>query len=758
MRLGTVSALAGAAVSQAAAAGGFITQLDYFATGFDESGAPLAVPSIDPSGVAWHGPSGHLFIVDSEINEVPEAFAAAGGNVFEISLTGETLWGVYDLTALANNEPTGIAFNAADGFFYVTNDDVKTLSRYSFDERGFAQDDVVNTLASAGASDPEDVAADPASGLLYVIDGMGRLIVVYSHGPGGFSLEETIDLAALNPPGEVPLDPEGIALDPETGDLFVVSDPEKTVYRYTRTGIFVERYDLAVLAPPVVAPQGLVFAPTSDPADDPGVEAIYLVDAGIDNNADPEERDGAVYEAFVGTPLNDAPIIELVPDQAVDEGATLALFVDASDVDRGDVLTFDLIGPVPSGAAIDAQTGALSWTPSEQQGPAIHALTVRVTDSGFPPLSDQASFAVTVSEVNEPPVLDPIGDRSVGPGETLRFVATATDPDVVAGLATNLVAHWPFDSDFTSTPGYYDGVPHNGAAVTTAPGSWMVGGGALWLDGINDHVFIPRLDLAGDLTIAAWVMPTNIAPEQTSEATLMGDANSTHFLRLEADAVRARWNNATALVDTDPDFVNGAWQHFAIVRSGGALTVYRNGQIAGTGASAHPFGADFIGHKESNNDYYGGQIDDLAVWTEALDGAVIADLYDDGAGRAASEVAVNPGNALDFALQGDVPPGAAIDPQTGEFTWEAPATSAAYTFSVLVTDDGKPAMSDQETITVTVIAPCPADLDDDGLVGITDLLALLPAWGTPGPGDIDGDGAVGIADLLELLAAWGPCP
>jgi len=53
--------------------------------------------------------------------------------------------------------------------------------------------------------------------------------------------------------------------------------------------------------------------------------------------------------------------------------------------------------------------------------------------------------------------------------------------------------------------------------------------------------------------------------------------------------------------------------------------------------------------------------------------------------------------------------------------------------------------------------PCPGDLDGDGLVGTTDLLALLAAWGSSGPGDLDGDGLVGTTDLLALLAAWGPC-
>ncbi len=54
----------------------------------------------------------------------------------------------------------------------------------------------------------------------------------------------------------------------------------------------------------------------------------------------------------------------------------------------------------------------------------------------------------------------------------------------------------------------------------------------------------------------------------------------------------------------------------------------------------------------------------------------------------------------------------------------------------------------------------PADIDRDGVVGVSDLLILLGAWGpcpappAPCPADIDGDGSIGVTDLLALLAAW----
>ena len=53
----------------------------------------------------------------------------------------------------------------------------------------------------------------------------------------------------------------------------------------------------------------------------------------------------------------------------------------------------------------------------------------------------------------------------------------------------------------------------------------------------------------------------------------------------------------------------------------------------------------------------------------------------------------------------------------------------------------------------------PGDLDGDGLIGITDFLAMLAAWGPCGDcdaciADLDDDCQVGITDLLILLGAW----
>ncbi len=59
-------------------------------------------------------------------------------------------------------------------------------------------------------------------------------------------------------------------------------------------------------------------------------------------------------------------------------------------------------------------------------------------------------------------------------------------------------------------------------------------------------------------------------------------------------------------------------------------------------------------------------------------------------------------------------------------------------------------------------APCPADLNGDSVVDVSDLVMVVVDWGCsdpPGPcvGDINADGVVDVQDLVELIQAWGNC-
>ena len=55
--------------------------------------------------------------------------------------------------------------------------------------------------------------------------------------------------------------------------------------------------------------------------------------------------------------------------------------------------------------------------------------------------------------------------------------------------------------------------------------------------------------------------------------------------------------------------------------------------------------------------------------------------------------------------------------------------------------------------------PCTGDLDGNGSVDVSDLLAIVDMWGdVGGDGDVDEDGTVGVGDILVIIDAWGACP
>lgn len=62
---------------------------------------------------------------------------------------------------------------------------------------------------------------------------------------------------------------------------------------------------------------------------------------------------------------------------------------------------------------------------------------------------------------------------------------------------------------------------------------------------------------------------------------------------------------------------------------------------------------------------------------------------------------------------------------------------------------------------------CPADINNDNVVNVSDLLSVITAWGTCAkpancPSDIapppSGDDVVNVADLLLVITSWGNCP
>jgi len=181
-----------------------------------------------------------------------------------------------------------------------------------------------------------------------------------------------------------------------------------------------------------IDPVSGTFAWTPSEAQGPG---DYTFTVRVTDDGTPPLSDEQTITIHVNE-VNLPPVLAAIGDQTVNEMESLTLTATATDPDLpANTLAFSLVDP-PAGASIDPLTGALAWTPDESQGPGVYTLTVRVTDDGAPPLSDEKTFRVTVNEINVAPLLAFIPGQTTDEMTLLTFTASATDPDLPANTLT----------------------------------------------------------------------------------------------------------------------------------------------------------------------------------------------------------------------------------------------------------------------------------------------------------------------------------
>src|SRR5439155_581471 len=133
---------------------------------------------------------------------------------------------------------------------------------------------------------------------------------------------------------------------------------------------------------------------------------------------------------------NSAPVLTVPGNQTINELSTLVVTNTATDTDLpSNTLTFGLVSG-PSGVALNPTTGVLHWTPAEAQGPSTNTITLKVTDTGSPPLSATTIPYTTVFRANSAPVLTVPGNQTINELSTLVMTNTATDTDVPSNTLT----------------------------------------------------------------------------------------------------------------------------------------------------------------------------------------------------------------------------------------------------------------------------------------------------------------------------------
>ncbi len=129
---------------------------------------------------------------------------------------------------------------------------------------------------------------------------------------------------------------------------------------------------------------------------------------------------------------NQPPVIAAIGSPTIPELAPYSLQLTASDPDTPvSQLAWSLVSG-PSGASINA-TGQFTWTPTESQGPGNFPVIVSVSDGS---LTAQATFTISVTEVNQSPLIAPLSSQTVDEGTQLSLQVAASDADLPAQALT----------------------------------------------------------------------------------------------------------------------------------------------------------------------------------------------------------------------------------------------------------------------------------------------------------------------------------
>ncbi len=136
--------------------------------------------------------------------------------------------------------------------------------------------------------------------------------------------------------------------------------------------------------------------------------------------------------------------------------ATYTVYMDNFSVVYSNILTYSLDPGAPPGAGINPYTGLFTWTPTEAQGPGVYDVTIRVTDSGSPALSDFETISIVVTETNNfTPTLASIANRTVLAGDTVTFTNSASDSDLPLDLSFRLDAGAPSGAEVDPQSGVF---------------------------------------------------------------------------------------------------------------------------------------------------------------------------------------------------------------------------------------------------------------------------------------------------------------
>jgi sugar lactone lactonase YvrE len=266
-------------------------------------------PSPDPAGITFLPGTQKLLISDSEVDEMP---IFREKNIYITDLSGSLL--ATCTTIQYSDEPTGATVNPDNGHIFYSDDNALRVWEVNLgvDQQYCTADDTITYFRTDvfNSFDPEGIAY--GQGKLFIVDGVGK--EVYTVSPGANGIFDGVDDVVTSFDTSISpdlSDPEGIEFNPDHNTLFIVGTTSNSIIETTLTGELLESYDISFLGS--IPKSGLAYGPGSQ---NQAVKNIYLVSRGVDNNVDPKENDGKLFEISLGsspTPTGPTPTSTRTP-------------------------------------------------------------------------------------------------------------------------------------------------------------------------------------------------------------------------------------------------------------------------------------------------------------------------------------------------------------------------------------------------------------------------------------------------------------
>ncbi|PIY52207.1 MAG: hypothetical protein COZ01_08505, partial [Zetaproteobacteria bacterium CG_4_10_14_0_8_um_filter_55_43] len=234
-------------------------------------------------------------------------------------------------------------------------------------------------------------------------------------------------------------------------------------------------------------------------------------------------------------------------------------------------------------------------------------------------------------------------------------------------------------------------------------------GSSLNFDGVNDYVNFGVANATtlgtGNFTIELWANHNSLAGEQVLFEKFIGGTGPGWTLTKLASNQIQFYSSAGIMTVTPPSLLPNTWNHIAVTRSAGTITMYWNGisigSVAASGDIADAGQTLYLGNRNSQSLFMNGQLDEVRIWNVAhTQGQILADMnlqlagnetglvgywkLDDASGTTALDSTANGNNGTltNFALTGTTSNWVAqTTPYNTSKTWVGGSVGAATDWS-----------------------------------------------------------------------------